>query len=116
MLESSDGIQLLRVDNILSSFINVTSGVPQGSVLGPTLFLLYINDVCDIFRDLNVICKLYADDLKLYTTYNLSETHVDVLAAIHRLLSWADMWQLKLAPQKCSVCRFQNPKWQISRN
>ena len=31
--------------------------------------------------------KLYADDLKLYTTYNLSETHVDLLAAIHRLLS-----------------------------
>ena len=111
-----DRKQTVRVDNILSSFINVTSGVPQGSVIGPTLFLLFINDVCDIFGDLNVMCKLYADDLKLYTTYNLSETHVDVLAAIHRLLSWADMWQLKLAPQKCSVCRFQNLKWQIPGN
>jgi len=36
------------------------------------------------------MCKLYADDLKLYTTYNISETHVDLLAPIHRLLSWAD--------------------------
>jgi len=88
----------------------------KGQFLDQRCFLLFISDVCDIFGDLNVMCKLYADDLKLYTTHNLSETHVDLLAAIHRLLSWADMWQLKLAPQKCSVCRFQNPKWQIPRN
>jgi len=47
--------------------------------------LLFINDVCDIFGDLKVMCKLYADDLKLYTTYNLSETHVDLLAAISEI-------------------------------
>ena len=48
--------------------------VPQGSALGPTLFLLFINDVCDVFEDLKVVCKLYADDVTLYTAYDLNET------------------------------------------
>jgi len=88
----------------------------KGQFLDQRCFCYLLIDVCDIFGDLNVMCKLYADDLKPYTTYKLSETHVNLLAAIHRLLYWADMWQLKLAPQKCSVYRFQNPKLQIPRN
>ena len=59
--------QAVTISNILSSFIPVISGVPQGSVLGPTLFLLFINDVTDIFEGLSVTCKIYADDIKLYT-------------------------------------------------
>jgi len=62
------------------------------------------------------MCKLYADDLKLYTTYNLSESHTNLSAATNRLVSWADEWQLKLAPQKCTVCWLQNPKWHITQN
>jgi len=106
--------QAVQVDNILSSFINVTSGVPQGSVLGPTLFLFLW--CVHIFGDLNVMCKLYADDQKLYTTYNLSTSHTDLSAATHWLVSWADEWQLKIAAQKCTVCRLQNPKWHKPQN
>jgi len=65
----------------LSGFLNVISGVPQGSVLGPTLFLLFINDVCDVFGDLKDVCKLYADNVKLYTTYDLNETKCDLSIA-----------------------------------
>ena len=73
--------QAVRVENVLSGFLTVISGVPQGSVLGPTLFLLFINDVCDVFGDLTDVCKLYADNVKLYTTYDLNETKCDLSIA-----------------------------------
>ena len=82
----------------------VISGVPQGSVLGPTLFLLFINDVTDIFDGLSVTCKLYADDIKLYTSYCFNQLHSNLVDATERLIAWADNWQLKLAADKCIVC------------
>ena len=56
---------------------------------GPTLFLLYINDVVDIFTDLAVSLSLFADDLKLYSDYTVDATHSDLQAAINRLTEWA---------------------------
>ena len=52
-----------RVGNEYSSFLPIRSGVIQGSCLGPLLFLVFINDITDIFND-SVVCKLYADDVK----------------------------------------------------
>jgi hypothetical protein len=49
----------------------VKSGVPQGSHLGPLLFLLFLNDVVSIFESLSVV--LYADDLKLYAEIGVIE-------------------------------------------
>ena len=60
----SNRLQAVRLEGILSDFIPVKSGVPQGSVLGPLLFLLYINDLPDVCR--YAILKLFADDSKLY--------------------------------------------------
>lgn len=69
----------------------MTSGVPQGSVLGPPLFLLFVNDVTDLF-DGNV--KLHADDIKTYFKI-VNDASVDCLQkGINDLCTWAEKWQL----------------------
>ena len=60
-------LQRVQVDNCLSSLFNVISGVPQGNVLGPILFIIYINDISDFFTGSSVTVKLYANDAKLYS-------------------------------------------------
>ena len=104
----------MRVGSCISSKIPVISGVPQGSVLDPTLVLLYINDVADIFSDLSVSLSLFADDLKLYTCYKIDALHTDLHTAVNRLTEWAKLWQLQIAIPKCSVFRIFNPQWNLS--
>ena len=66
---SCNRFQAVRVANSTSSFCSVLSDVPRGSVLGPILFLIYINEVVDICgRDLTV--KFYADDVKMLLLFS----------------------------------------------
>ena len=55
--------QRVRVDKEFSSWSIVNSGIPQGSVLGPTLFVLFISDMPDVCRSM---CQLFADDAKIF--------------------------------------------------
>ena len=67
--------QQTRVSNSLSDVTYLSSGVVQGSVIGPLLFVLFINDIANLFNDSKCVCKLYTDDLKLYSTL---ETDADI--------------------------------------
>jgi len=92
--------QRVSVDGALSNWVDVTSGVPQGSVLGPILFLIYINDL-----DTDIVSKLgkFADDSKLCKSIN-SQTDVSILQNdLYLLEKWADKWQMKFNEEKCVV-------------
>ena len=69
----NDRSQQTKVGSALSSKAFLTSGVVQGRVLGPLLFLLYINDVITIVNDKYCTCQLHADDFKLYTMVESDE-------------------------------------------
>ena len=88
----------------------VTSGVPQGSVLGPLLFLVYINHIASKFK-----CrfKIFADDLKMYASVNnrgctlsLDEFEAQVQADINTLCTTSESWGLHINTDKCAVLRF----------
>ena len=80
----------------------VTSSVPQGSVLGASiLFSLYINDLPDaILAIKDVSIKLFADDAKLWAR---SSDRQSLQLALNSVSDWASVWQMRLAPHKCSV-------------
>ena len=80
------------MNNIYSHIVHVTSGVPQGSVLGPTLFYLFINDIRSIFKELDIKLKLFADDIKLYSTYDVRGSQSDLFTAVNRLYDWSCIW------------------------
>jgi len=68
------------------------------------LFIIFINDVCEIIVG-NTICKLYADDIKLYASVDFSGISQDLHACLDNLILSSNMWQLKVNVNKCNVLR-----------
>lgn len=101
--------QKVIINNVESREIPVTSGVPQGSVLGPVLFSIYINDLSLSIE--NAMVKLFADDCKLYVAFN-SSTSSNLQTEIDNLVLWAKRSQLSIAFSKCAVVHLgkSNPK------
>ena len=79
-----------------SSWELVKSGVPQGSVLGPLLFLIYINDLPD---NLKSNCKIFADDTSLF--YKVFDKHVSCATLnkdLELINNWAFQWKMQFNP------------------
>jgi hypothetical protein len=94
--------QSVIVEHAVSSPCEVTSGVPQGSVLGPILFILFINDITNICNQ-DVIVTLYADDVKLYSTASSGDSVFNLQTTLANLQEWASSWQIKINISKCHV-------------
>ena len=85
-----------------SGSVPVTSGFPQGSVLGPILFLVYINDLPD---ELSSQERLFADDTPVYLIIGGAEDGKVLQNDLDRLSLWEDRWDMEFNPSKCQVVR-----------
>ena len=94
--------QRVLVESESSESIPVTSGVPQGTVLGPLMFLLYINDIT---TNISSPLRLFADDCLLYNTINSQEDTDMLQQGLNQLCDWATTWQLNFNVTKCAVIR-----------
>ena len=92
--------QCVRINSSQSSNLPVISGIPQGSVLGPILFNIFINDISDNFSD-DVRTQLFADDLKLYTDLDLTHTPNTLQIHLDHIQTWSAKWQLYISNNKC---------------
>ena len=86
-----------------SRWEEVTSGVPQGSVLGPILFIIFINDLDE--RILNKLLK-FADDTKLIGEVNCMEKRNELQQDLDKLIDWSILWQMSFNIEKCKVMHF----------
>ena len=90
--------QNVVVEGEMSSWTDVKSGIPQGSVLGTILFLVFISDMSN-----NVLstCNMFADDAKVYREVNKPEDHVALQSDLDRLNEWSKRWKLPFNETKC---------------
>jgi hypothetical protein len=92
--------QRVVLGDAVSSWRNVLSGIPQGSILGPLLFLLFINDMPDLFKD---FCKLFADDTKLMAAIRNTSDCKSLQSDLDKATNWAKTWKMKFNNEKCKV-------------
>ena len=101
----SERTQFVTINGVASKEGKVTSGIPQGSVLGPLLFVAYINDLPQ--HALNEV-RIFADDTKLFARSEKTESRAALQEDIDNLCKWSDDWLLSFHPQKCCVMRLGN--------
>ena len=100
--------------NHKSRSFRVGRGVPQGSVLGPALFLLFINNLPTSLPS-SVSCSLYADDLAIWFSYPSLPCAVEATQeALFRLERWYEYWCLPLNPSKCESSFFSVDPHQVN--
>ena len=101
----TDREQCVRVGTNTSSWSEVISGVPQGSVLGPVLFLCFINDQPNVVEG---IVKIFADDTKLYACVSKEEKCEALQKDLDNLCNWSEWWKLSFNSKKCKVLHVGN--------
>jgi len=88
------------VNGECSDWVCVLSGIPQGSVLGPLLFLIFVNDLPDWIKT-NI--RMFADDTKIWIKIVTQEDVTKLQEDLNSLCDWSKKWLLQFNPQKCVV-------------
>ena len=101
----SNRIQTVLVDGNSSSKAKVTSGIPQGSVLGPILFLIFINDLPSVIQALK---KLFADDAKVYQIVTCLADVTHLQSVVNNSIDWSILWKMFFNFKKCKHMHLGN--------
>ncbi|KAK3106955.1 hypothetical protein FSP39_003887 [Pinctada imbricata] len=96
----SERTQSVVVNGESSPSVDVQSGVPQGSVLGPCLFVFYINDMP---AGINSTVRLFVDDTIAYLTISSDADHQTLQEDLNKLAKWKETWKMAFHPDKCQV-------------
>jgi len=105
--------QSVVVEGTQSDAVNVESGVPQGSVLGPSLFLYYINDIPE---GIGATVRLFADDTIAYLAIAKEADCQSLQKDLDRLAQWEEKWKMEFHPDKCTVLSISKKKSIINFN
>ena len=92
------------IDNESSDFLPVTSGVPQGSILGPLLFLIFINDMPNVISK-ETSLPLFADDSKCFRLILRRDDGNKLQDDLNKLFQWSRIWGMEFNVKKCKVLR-----------
>ena len=106
-------LQRVVIDGKSSDWLPVTSGVPQGSLLGPALFVLFINDMPSALSHSSALASaLFADDAECFRAIGSYTDCALLQDDIDKLVDWSNNWKLAFSVDKCSLCtvtRKRNP-------
>ena len=102
----SDRKQRVVLNGSASEWLDVTSGVPQGSVLGPTCFVIFINDIDEVLDLVEGFVYKFADDTKYGRVIASERDREEMQGNIDRLMEWAEKWQMDFNTTKCKLIHF----------
>ena len=105
--------QRVIVDGECSEPVQVRSGVPQGTVLGPLMFLLYVND---IGNGISSNIKLFADDCLLFRPVTSLQDACALQDDLDLLVKWSSVWQMSFNPSKCYILRISRLHSTVEHN
>lgn len=114
----TDRKQFVMYEDTASGYQNVKTGVPQGSILGPLLFIIYINDLCVSTAEFDFIS--YADDTTLFLSFNMSETELATTAEclmnnLEKVNDWLKLNKLSLNISKTKCMVFHTPQKRVQK-
>ena len=107
----SNRFQRVVITGVESDWVKVTSGVPQGSILGPSLFIMYVNDLPSCLSSSK--CLLFADDVKIFKRISSLTDCINLQSDLVAFSHWCSKWFMKLNLAKC---HFMNFSLKRSRN
>ncbi|KAJ4435142.1 hypothetical protein ANN_23718 [Periplaneta americana] len=104
----SDRTFQVKMENKLSAVQNIHSGVPQGSIIAPHLYSVYVHDMP---RSANCKLGLYADDTVYYTSdFNVNNAHIKLQTQLNALETWLTNWRVKVNIEKTQAIIFTHRK------